>query len=81
AERLENYTMSQLQSNAVMVALDKFCELFVMNQDEQPVEFIDEAGIFTTSQQGTKVERQMRRIGRSDNNAEYFISQATKDAL
>ncbi|WP_432339236.1 VirB4-like ATPase ConE [Bacillus tequilensis] len=80
-ERLENYTISQLKSSAVMFALGKFCELFGMNQDEQTVEFIDEAWIFTTSQQGKKVERQMRRIGRSYNNAEYFISQSTKDAL
>ncbi|WP_272515476.1 VirB4-like ATPase ConE [Bacillus subtilis] len=81
AERLENYTISQLKSSAVMFALGKFCELFGMNQDEQTVEFIDEAWIFTTSQQGKKVERQMRRIGRSYNNAEYCISQSTKDAL
>ncbi|MCY8475355.1 ATP-binding protein [Bacillus halotolerans] len=81
SERLENYTTSQLKSSAVMFALGKFCELFGMNQDEQTVEFIDEAWIFTTSQQGKKVERQMRRIGRSYNNAEYFISQSTKDAL
>ncbi|MGV6971599.1 VirB4-like ATPase ConE [Bacillus halotolerans] len=81
AERLENYTISQLKSSAVMFALGKFCELFGMNQEEQTVEFIDEAWIFTTSQQGKKVERQMRRIGRSYNNAEYFISQSTKDAL
>ncbi|MCY9056452.1 VirB4-like ATPase ConE [Bacillus inaquosorum] len=80
-ERLENYTISQLKSSAVMFALGKFCELFGMNPDEQTVEFIDEAWIFTTSQQGKKVERQMRRIGRSYNNAEYFISQSTKDAL
>ncbi|MCY9233186.1 VirB4-like ATPase ConE [Bacillus spizizenii] len=81
AERLENYTISQLKSSAVMFALGKFCELFGMNPDEQTVEFIDEAWIFTMSQQGKKVERQMRRIGRSYNNAEYFISQSTKDAL
>ncbi|MED4801920.1 ATP-binding protein [Bacillus atrophaeus] len=81
SERLENYTISQLKSSAVMFALGKFCELFGMNPDEQTVEFIDEAWIFTTSQQGKKVERQMRRIGRSYNNAEYFISQSTKDAL
>ncbi len=81
SERLENYTTSQLKSSAVMFALGKFCELFGMNPDEQTVEFIDEAWIFTTSQQGKKVERQMRRIGRSYNNAEYFISQSIKDAL
>ncbi|MFP7692170.1 VirB4-like ATPase ConE [Bacillus subtilis] len=81
SERIENYTISQLKSSAVMFALGKFCELFGMNPDEQTVEFIDEAWIFTTSQQGRKVERQMRRIGRSYNNAEYFISQSTKDAL
>lgn len=81
SERLGNYTKSQLKSSAVMFALGKFCELFGMNPEEQTVEFIDEAWIFTTSTQGKKVERQMRRIGRSYNNAEYFISQSTKDAL
>ncbi|WPP37287.1 ATP-binding protein [Bacillus sonorensis] len=81
SERIENYTISQLKSSAVMFALGKFCELFGMNPDEQTVEFMDEAWIFTTSQQGKKVERQMRRIGRSYNNAEFFISQSTKDAL
>ncbi|MBO1000531.1 ATP-binding protein [Bacillus sp. SD075] len=81
SERLKNYTKSQLKSSAVMFALGKFCELFGMDPEEQTVEFIDEAWIFTTSPQGKKVERQMRRIGRSYNNAEYFISQSTKDAL
>ncbi|MCY0091757.1 MULTISPECIES: VirB4-like ATPase ConE [Bacillus amyloliquefaciens group] len=81
SERIENYTISQLKSSAVMFALGKFCELFGMNPDEQTVEFIDEAWIFTTSQQGKRVERQMRRVGRSFNNALYFISQSTKDAL
>ncbi|WP_260864916.1 ATP-binding protein [Bacillus pumilus] len=80
-ERIENFTKSQLKSSAVMFALGKFCELFGMNADEKTAEFIDEAWIFTASSQGKKVERQMRRIGRSYNNAEFFISQSTKDAL
>lgn len=80
-ERIENFTKSQMKSSAVMFAVGKFCELFGMNADEKTAEFIDEAWIFTASPQGRKVERQMRRIGRSYNNAEFFISQSTKDAL
>ncbi|MGV6981797.1 ATP-binding protein [Bacillus pumilus] len=80
-ERIENFTKSQLKSSAVMFAVGKFCELFGMNPEEKTAEFIDEAWIFTASPQGRKVERQMRRIGRSYNNAEFFISQSTKDAL
>ncbi|MBU8576261.1 ATP-binding protein [Bacillus pumilus] len=80
-ERIENFTKSQMKSSAVMFALGKFCELFGMDADEKTAEFIDEAWIFTASPQGRKVERQMRRIGRSYNNAEFFISQSTKDAL
>lgn len=56
SERIENYTISQLKSSAVMFALGKFCELFGMNPDEETVEFIDEAWIFTTSQQGKKLK-------------------------
>ncbi|MGM0970279.1 MAG: ATP-binding protein [Bacillota bacterium] len=80
-ERIENFTKSQMKSSAVMFAVGKFCELFGMDADEKTAEFIDEAWIFTASPQGRKVERQMRRIGRSYNNAEFFISQSTKDAL
>ncbi|MEK4396692.1 ATP-binding protein [Bacillus sp. FSL K6-2860] len=80
-ERIENFTKSQMKSSAVMFAVGKFCELFGMNPEEKTAEFIDEAWIFTASPQGRKVERQMRRIGRSYNNAEFFISQSTKDAL
>ncbi|WP_339227779.1 ATP-binding protein [Bacillus sp. FSL K6-0972] len=81
SEQYENYTISQLKSSAVMFALGKFCELFGMNRDEQTTAFMDEAWIFETSKQGKKVNRQMRRIGRSYNNSLCFISQSTKDAL
>ncbi|MEH7734852.1 ATP-binding protein [Bacillus pumilus] len=53
----------------------KFCELFGKNADgQQP--FTGEVWKLTASTQGRKVERQMRRIGRSYNNAEFFISQS-----
>ncbi|MCY8648930.1 ATP-binding protein [Bacillus haynesii] len=81
SEQYENYTISQLKSSSVMFALGKFCELFGMNRDEQTTAFMDEAWIFETSKQGKKVNRQMRRIGRSYNNSLCFISQSTKDAL
>ncbi|MFS0784938.1 ATP-binding protein [Shouchella sp. 1P09AA] len=78
---IESYTNSQLKSSAVMFALGKFCELFGMNKEERTMEFMDEAWVITSSQQGRKVEKQMRRVGRSYNNALVFISQSTKDAL
>ncbi|MCT1577303.1 ATP-binding protein [Oceanobacillus kimchii] len=78
----ETYTSSQLKSNAIMLALGKYCELFgKQDKEEKTVEFIDEAWMITSSQQGKKVEKSMRRVGRSYNNALYFISQSTKDAL
>ncbi len=78
---VETYTNSQRKSNSIMLALGKYCELFGRNKEEQTVEFIDEAWVIIASQQGKKVEKQMKRVGRSYNNALYFISQSTKDAL
>lgn len=79
---IETYTSSQLKSNAIMMALGKFCELFgTRDKDENTAVFIDEAWMITASQQGKKVEKSMKRIGRSYNNALYFISQSTKDAI
>ncbi|MBM7634423.1 hypothetical protein JOD17_003529 [Geomicrobium sediminis] len=79
---IESYTNSQLKSSAVMFALGKFCELFgSRDKEERTAEFIDEAWVITSSQQGSKVEKQMRRVGRSYNNALFFISQSTKDAI
>nr|WP_235360808.1 ATP-binding protein [Shouchella clausii] len=80
-DSVETYTNSQLKSSAVMFALGKFCELFGMNKEERTAEFIDEAWVITSSQQGRKVEKQMRRVGRSYNNALFFISQSVKDAI
>lgn len=76
-----SYTDSQLKSSAVMFALGKFCELFGQNKEEKTVEFIDEAWIIINSPQGKKVAKSMRRVGRSYENALFFISQSTKDAL
>ncbi|MFK3937967.1 ATP-binding protein [Alkalihalobacillus sp. NPDC078783] len=78
---IESYTNSQLKSSAVMFALGKFCELFGMDKSERTIEFIDEAWVFTSSKQGKKVEKQMRRVGRSYENALVLITQTTKDAL
>ncbi len=79
---IDSYTNSQRKSNAIMLALGKFCELFgKQDKDEQTIEFIDEAWVIISSRQGKKVEKQMKRVGRSYNNALYFISQSTKDAL
>ncbi|WP_304956775.1 ATP-binding protein [Virgibacillus sp. AGTR] len=81
-DSIESYTNSQLKSSAVMFALGKFCELFgSLDKTERTAEFLDEAWVITSSQQGRKVEKQMRRVGRSYNNALFFISQSTKDAI
>lgn len=79
---VDTYTNSQKKSNSIMLALGKYCELFgKMDKDEQTVEIIDEAWVIISSRQGKKVEKQMKRVGRSYNNALFFISQSTKDAL
>ncbi|MBC1358285.1 ATP-binding protein [Listeria booriae] len=80
-DEFASYTDSQLKSCAIMFCLGKFCELFGQNKDEKTLEFIDEAWMITASPQGKKVEKSMRRVGRSYDNALYFISQSTKDAL
>lgn len=81
-DSIDTYTNSQLKSNAVMLALGKYCELFgKQDKEENTAVFIDEAWVITSSQQGKKVEKSMKRVGRSYNNALYFISQSTKDAL
>lgn len=51
-----------------MFALDKFCELFGMNAVEK----------IATSPQGRKVERQIRCIGRSYNNAKSLYHNPLK---
>jgi len=79
---VDTYTNSQKKSNSIMLALGKYCELFgKMDKEEQTIEFIDEAWVIVSSKQGQKVEKQMKRVGRSYNNALFFISQSTKDAL
>src|SRR5699024_6947736 len=79
---VDTYTNSQKKSNSIMLALGKYCELFgKMDKEEQTIEFIDEAWVIVSSKQGQKVEKQMKRVGRSYNNALFFISQSTKDEL
>lgn len=72
---MEDYTPSQLASSAVMFALGRFCELFGSNPDERTMEFMDEAWIFNVTQQGRKVKKTMRRVGRSQENALCFMTQ------
>ncbi|WP_176764726.1 ATP-binding protein [Natribacillus halophilus] len=80
-DSIESYTNAQLKSSAVMYALGKYCELFGKTKEERTAEFMDEAWMITANATGRKVEKQMRRVGRSYNNALFFISQSTKDAL
>lgn len=76
---MEEYTPSQLASSAVMFALGRFCELFGSNSEERTMEFMDEAWIFNTTQQGRKVKKTMRRVGRSQENALCFMTQKVSD--
>ncbi|EUJ48666.1 ATP-binding protein [Listeria fleischmannii] len=76
---MEDYTPSQLASSAVMFALGRFCELFGSNPDERTMEFMDEAWIFNVTQQGRKVKKTMRRVGRSQENALCFMTQKIAD--
>nr|WP_304956812.1 ATP-binding protein [Virgibacillus sp. NKC19-16] len=80
-DSVESYTNAQMKSSAVMYALGKYCELFGQDKEERTAEFIDEAWMLTSNPTGRKVEKQMRRVGRSYKNALFFISQSTKDAL
>lgn len=68
-------------SIALMFALGAFCTHFgERNEDEDTIEFFDEAWILMKSAEGKAVIKSMRRIGRSKNNTLALITQSVHDA-
>lgn len=68
-------------SIALMFALGAFCTYFgERNENEDTIEFFDEAWILMKSAEGKAVIKNMRRIGRSKNNTLALITQSVHDA-
>lgn len=68
-------------SVALMFALGAFCTHFgERHEDEDTLEFFDEAWILMKSAEGQSVIKNMRRIGRSKNNTLALITQSVHDA-
>ena len=68
-------------SIALMFALGAFCTHFgERNENEDTIEFFDEAWILMKSAEGKAVIKNMRRIGRSKNNTLALITQSVHDA-
>lgn len=74
------YTDAEKKSLCLMVSLAKFCEKFgSKNPNEETVEIMDEAWMLSSSKLGKKIIKSMRRIGRSFNNALFFVTQSVSD--
>ena len=68
-------------SIALMFALGAFCTHFgERHENEDTIEFFDEAWILMKSAEGKAVIKNMRRIGRSKNNTLALITQSVHDA-
>ena len=68
-------------SITLMFALGAFCTHFgERNENEDTIEFFDEAWILMKSAEGKAVIKNMRRIGRSKNNTLALITQSVHDA-
>lgn len=68
-------------SIALMFALGAFCTHFgERNENEDTIEFFDEAWILMKSAEGKAVIKNMRRIGRSKNNTLALITQSVHDS-
>lgn len=68
-------------SIALMFALGAFCTHFgERDENEDTIEFFDEAWILMKSAEGKAVIKNMRRIGRSKNNTLALITQSVHDA-
>ncbi|HBN5100597.1 TPA: ATP-binding protein [Listeria innocua] len=74
------YSDAERKSLVLMIALGKFCAEFgARNPAEETVEIFDEAWIITSARGGKKITKSMRRIGRSFNNALFYITQSVSD--
>ncbi|MDR2834156.1 MAG: ATP-binding protein [Streptococcaceae bacterium] len=74
--------LSERERNSVvlMMALGNFCQRFgEMNAQEETIEFFDEAWVLMNSNEGQRVIKSMRRIGRSQNNKLVLITQSVHD--
>lgn len=73
-------TEDERQSVVLMQALGKFCQRFgERNENEDTIEFFDEAWILMASSEGQNVVKSMRRVGRSQHNKLVLITQSVKD--
>jgi hypothetical protein len=69
------------QSVALMMALGNFCQRFgERNENEDTIEFFDEAWVLMASSEGQNVVKSMRRVGRSQHNKLVLITQSVHDA-
>ena len=76
----KDYSDGERKSLALMIPLAKFCETFGMqNKNQETVEIFDEGWMLTTARAGKKLIKQMRRVGRSYNNALILVTQSVKD--
>lgn len=79
-EKTEKVSGHERDSVVLMFALGNFCKRFgEMNRHEETMEFFDEAWVLTASAEGQKVIKNMRRVGRSQNNTLVLITQSVND--
>lgn len=79
-DKLEEYTDIQKKSICLMLPLGKFCEKFgSSNPNRFTMEIFDEAWILTKAKGGKRILKQMRRVGRSQNNSLVYTTQSVKD--
>ncbi|MBL3717078.1 ATP-binding protein [Lactococcus muris] len=75
-------TSYQKKSLAVMYALGYFCTEFGKRErNVETVEFFDEAWFFNSSDIGRGILKRMKRVGRSENNTLFYITQSIHDIV
>ncbi|MBF0780668.1 MULTISPECIES: ATP-binding protein [unclassified Granulicatella] len=74
-----DYTPSQDYSMLVMYALGYFSKVFGSNPEDFTVTYVDEAWVYFSTAIGQAIMREMKRIGRSFNNALILGTQSVKD--
>jgi len=75
-------TSYQKKSLAVMYALGYFCTEFgKKDRNVETVEFFDEAWFFNSSDIGRGILKRMKRVGRSENNTLFYITQSINDIV
>lgn len=74
-----DYKPSQRYSMLVMYAVGAFSKVFGSNRHEFTVSYIDEAWVYFSTSVGKTIMKEMKRIGRSYNNALVLGTQSVKD--